>query len=112
MILNSAAMPTNVRGMKTYLIALSLTILLALCSNGAHAACYAGYKAKQDDPLRLHYGVAEVPDNGCGQPSAAAEALRPRLAQAGWTLLTIVETFGEDKLQEHEARAGKYFLRY
>ena len=98
--------------MKLYLFALSLTLVLAFCTGGAHVACYAGYKAKQDDPLRLHYGVAEVPDAGCQQPANAAEALRPRLAKAGWTLLTIVETFGDDKLQEHEARAGQYFLRY
>jgi len=33
---------------------------LALMALPAQAECYADYKAKQDDPLRLHYGVAQV----------------------------------------------------
>jgi len=35
----------------------------------AQAACYADYKAKQDAPLRLHYGVAEI-DTPCTAASA------------------------------------------
>ena len=37
----------------------------------ADAACYADYKAKQDAPLRLHYGVAQVSDAACGSNVAA-----------------------------------------
>jgi hypothetical protein len=78
----------------------------------AQAGCYADYKAKQDEPLRLAYGVAELPDDGCGSTDAAAAALAPRLAAAGWTLLTILSVFGPEGLDERKASAGEYFLRY
>lgn len=77
----------------------------------ASAECYADYKAKQDDPLRLHYGVAQVSDSNCSSGAAAAE-LKPRLASAGWTLLNILSTFGPEGLAERQASAGEYFLRF
>lgn len=77
----------------------------------AGAACFADYKAKQDDPLRLHYGVAEVPDTAC-DPKAAVGVLRPRLAQAGWTLLNVLSIFGPEGLDERRASAGDYYLRF
>ena len=41
----------------------ALLLLLAALAQPAHAAgCYADYKAKQDNPLQLHYGVIELPD--------------------------------------------------
>lgn len=94
--------------MKRLIFAIAL-IGLAL---PAQAACYADYKAKQDDPLRLHYGVAEVSDAACGSKSTAKGELAPRLAADGWTLLNIVSTFGPDGLDERKASAGQYFLRY
>lgn len=75
----------------------------------ASAECYADYKAKQDDPLRLHYGVAEV--SACDPGGAEAE-LSPRLAADGWTLLNVLSTFGPDGLEERKDSAGAYFLRY
>lgn len=94
--------------MKTLIIPL----LLALAASPASAACYADYKAKQDNPLRLHYGVAELPDAACGAASAAAAALAPRLAQNGWTLLNILSIFGPEGLEQRKASAGANFLRY
>ncbi len=76
------------------------------------AGCYADYKAKQDQPLRLAYGVAEVPDAGCGGTDAAAAVLAPRLAAAGWTLLAVLSLFGPEGLEERKASAGDHFLRY
>ena len=76
----------------------------------AEAACYADYKAKQDNPLRLHYGVAEV-----GEPctaSAATAALQSRLAAQGWTLLNVMSVFGQEGLAERKESAGPHFLRY
>lgn len=73
----------------------------------AGAQCYVDYKAKMDDPLRLHYGVAEVSD--CG---TAEGELAPRLAANGWTLLTILSTFGPEGLDERKDSAGEYFLRF
>jgi hypothetical protein len=88
-----------------------LAVLAAMLAAPASAECYADYKAKQDNPLRLHYGVAQVSDRSCS-PKAAAGELRPRLAQGGWTLLNVLTTFGPEGLAERQPSAGAYFLRY
>lgn len=85
--------------------------LLALLASPAAAECYADYKAKQDSPLRLHYGVAQVSDGACSRSAAEGE-LAPRLAGDGWTLLTVLSTFGPEGLDERKASAGDYYLRY
>jgi len=84
---------------------------LLLLTLPAGAECYADYKAKQDNPLRLQYGVAQVPDDACS-PSGAQGVLAPKLAADGWTLLTVLSTFGPEGLAERKASAGEYFLRY
>ncbi|WP_372837510.1 hypothetical protein [Phaeovulum sp.] len=89
-----------------------LTLLLALAVSPANAACYADYKAKRDDPLRLQYGVAQLPDAACGSVSDAAAALAPRLAQNGWTLLNILSIFGPEGLDQRKESAGANYLRY
>jgi hypothetical protein len=92
---------------------LILTAILALgVVLPAFGECYADYKAKQDDPLRLHYGVAQVSDAACNDKGAAESELAPRLAADGWTLLNVLSTFGPEGLDERKASAGDYFLRY
>ncbi len=94
-------------------LALFLAPLLALMlALPAQADCYADYKAKQDAPLRLAYGVSQVSDGACGKPKQAKAELQPRLAADGWTLLKIVSTFGPEGLGERKASAGEFFLRY
>jgi hypothetical protein len=95
----------------TLRLALFLSVCLALAAP-AQAACFADYKAKQDQPLRLAYGVAELPDSGCSSPDAAAAVLAPRLAAAGWTLLSVLSVFGPEGLNERKTSAGDHFLRY
>lgn len=90
-------------------LATALT-LLVLTATAGQAACYADYKAKQDDPLRLHYGVARI-DGACDASAAAAE-LRPRLSAGGWQLLNVLSTFDDSGLAERKGSAGDYFLRY
>jgi hypothetical protein len=90
--------------MKQLFYAAAALVCLAL---PAQAACYVDYKAKMDDPLRLHYGVAEV---ACG--TDAASDLTARLAANGWTLLTIMSSFDETGLQERRDSAASYFLRF
>ena len=91
---------------------LSLTTALALVLAGPAAAeCYADFKFKRDEPLQLRYGVSQVSDGNCS-PSAAEGELAPRLAADGWTLLTVLSTFGPEGLEERKASAGEYFLRY
>ncbi len=75
----------------------------------ASAECYADYKAKQDNPLRLHYGVAEV--SQCSK-NAARDELSKRLAAKGWTLLNIVSVFDRSGLAERKESAGPNYLRY
>ncbi len=82
-----------------------------LLASTAQAECYADYKAKQDSPLRLHYGVMQVPDNACSK-GAAAGVIAPRLAQQGWTLLNVLSIFGPEGLAERKASAGAYFLSF
>ena len=76
----------------------------------AQAACFADYKAKQDDPLRLHYGVAEI--RGECSRASAADQLSDRLSRDGWQLLNVVGMFDEAGLDERKDSAGEYFLRY
>lgn len=89
-------------------ILLSLALWAAL-STASAAACYADYKAKQDNPLRLHYGVAQISQCSAG---AARSELQARLAAQGWTLLNVVSVFDDSGLAERKDSAGSFFLRY
>lgn len=90
---------------------ISFSVLIALATAGAaNAECFADYKAKRDNPLRLHYGVAQV--RSTCNPQAAADELRPRLASDGWQLLNVLGVFEGTELDERKESAGEYFLRY
>lgn len=70
---------------------LSIFALAAFLATGtAAAACQVEYKAKRDNPLKLEFGTASLPDEACASKDAAAAALAPQLAAKGWTLLAIV----------------------
>ena len=92
-------------------LVLAVLILLGLASGASAAGCYADFKAKRDNPLRLMYGVSEIGGGAC-TPAAARAQLVPALKRDGWQLLEIVGTFGEDGLEERRDDAGEYFLRY
>ena len=79
-------------------------VALAL-AQPALADCYADYKAKQGNPLRLHYGVIKLPDSACGSPAAG-------IAHEGWTLLAVLSIFGSEGLAQRKDSAGAYYLRY
>ncbi len=96
--------------MKPILLILAFAIASCTLAGAAEAACYADYKAKQDSPLRLHYGVAEL-RGPCNAKSARAE-LNSRLASQGWILLNVVSVFDEAGLKKRKASAGSYFLRF
>lgn len=91
--------------------AIAAALMALVLAGPASAECYADYKAKKDNPLQLHYGVAQVSDGNCSKGAAQGE-LAPRLAAGGWTLLNILSTFGPEGLAERKASAGAYFLRY
>jgi hypothetical protein len=88
----------------------SLTCLAVLAAAPAQA-CYADYRAKMDNPLRLHYGVIALPDTACTM-DAARPIIATRLAAAGWDLLQIISIFGPDDLATRRSDAGSYFLRF
>lgn len=96
-----------ITGMMKKLI-LALTLMAA---SPATASCYADYKAKQDSPLRLHYGVIKLPDTACSKKAASVQTAQ-RIGADGWTLLRILSVFQADGLGERKNSAGQYFLRY
>lgn len=93
-------------------LAPAFALTLAVAAGSAEAACYADYKAKQDSPLRLHYGVIELPDSACGDPGRAADEIARRIARDGWSLLDVLATFGDEGLGQRQESAGQFFLRY
>jgi hypothetical protein len=90
-----------------FAVALSLIAVAA----SADAACYADYKAKTDNPLRLHYGVIQLPDTACSV-GAARGIIAGRIAADGWQLLNVLSVFDDSGLAERKASAGPFFLRY
>ena len=109
LISGGAARRVDVMTRILFSVALTLTMLTA---PAAKAACFADYKAKQDDPLRLHYGVMAVDAAPCA-PSAAIEAnVANRLDAAGWTLLQVEGVFDDSALEDKKADAGEFFLRF
>lgn len=85
-------------------------LALIASTAAAQAACYADYKAKQDNPLRLHYGVAEI-SGDCTVANAQAQ-LSGRLNRDGWELLNVLGVFDDAGLDERRTSAGEYYLRY
>lgn len=99
---------------KAMLKTLGLAAFALSLAAPAQAQCYADYKAKRDNPLKLHYGVIELPDRSCGSRNAAQAAIAARLAPAGWTLLQLVSIFDASGLNDAKRveSAGAYFLRF
>lgn len=90
---------------------LILSLAFAIAFTGAaQAQCFADYKAKRDNPLRLHYGVAQL-NSGCGRQAARAE-LEARLAARGWKLLQVMNVFGPEGLAQRKDSAGRFYLRF
>lgn len=85
-------------------------LLFSLASTASAADCFADYKAKRDNPLRLHYGVVQV-TGPCNAADARAE-IAARLERNGWTLLNVVSLFDSSGLEERQRSAGQYYLRF
>ncbi len=89
---------------------LILTLAFLGFATSAHANCFADYKAKMDNPLRLHYGVIELPDSACSVGGAVSN-ISGRLS-GGWELLEVMSVFDEAGLESRRSRAGQFYLRY
>lgn len=96
---------------RRYALPLATAVAIAL-AGAARADCYADYKAKQDNPLRLHYGVIQLSGGACTSPAAARGEIAGRIARDGWTLLNVLSIFGSEGLSQRKQSAGAYFLRY
>ena len=107
MLLNNRGLSTMFESMMKKLI----LILALLAASPASASCYADYKAKQDGPLRLHYGVIELPDTACTKKAAKVQ-ISKRIRVDGWKLLRVMSIFDANGLGERKNSAGQYFLRY
>ena len=94
----------------TRFLTLSAALLLALATQ-ASAQCYADYKAKQDNPLRLQYGLIELPENSCGSINAATRYATPVIARSGWTLLQVQSILTRAQFDARKANAGAIHLR-
>ncbi|MDG1068973.1 MAG: hypothetical protein P8P40_11470 [Sulfitobacter sp.] len=96
--------------MKQIFFPFCIALLVGLGGPAMAADCYADYKAKQDNPLRLHYGVAKV--TGPCTKAAASSQLAQRLGARGWTLLNVMSVFGPEGLEQRKDSAGSNFLRF
>ena len=97
--------------MKRILKPLIAALVLSVLAAPLHAACYADYRARMDNPLRLHYGVIEVPQSACSV-GAASSVVNGRLASQGWTLVQVISVFNDSGLAARRADAGQYYLRF
>ena len=98
--------------MRYFVISLLAASLSVMSASGAIAACYADYKAKQESPLRLHYGVIEVASQPCQMSRAVTNAVAKRVAAGGWELLQVQSVFDETGLEAKKRDAGEFFLRF
>lgn len=96
--------------MKNIVLPVTLALCLTAPGNASAADCFADYKAKQDNPLRLHYGVIQI--SGPCKKGPARSEIAARLGQNGWTLLNVLSVFGPEGLEERKANAGSYYLRF
>lgn len=93
----------------TVLLSAALASLTAL---PASAQCYADYKAKQENPLKLHYGVIELPDTACANQTTAADYLVQSGRLDEWQLLNVISLFDETGLEQRKDSAGSFYLRF
>lgn len=109
-ILNNGVTSRIDWGMKHILLSALAAVVMAVSAGAADAACYADYKAKRDNPLKLHYGVIQL--NGACDKAAARGEIAQRLKAGGWVLLNVLSVFDESGLDSRKGSAGAYFLRF
>ena len=92
-------------------IAAAIFLWCACLSSVAHAEdCFVLYKAKKDNPLKLHLGLMKI-DRTCSDDAIEA-VLRRRLQPAGWSLLQIVNVSQDIAVEKIKRDLGEYFLKY
>jgi hypothetical protein len=89
-------------------IIITLAIFL---TQSAQAACYADYKAKQENPLKLHYGIMKFDSVEC-TAIIVQKKVALRLLPHGWTLLNLLTVSRKLPTTQRKENAGENFLRY
>ena len=89
-------------------IIITLAIFL---TQSAQAECYADYKAKQENPLKLHYGIMKFDSVEC-TASIVQKKVALRLLPHGWTLLNLLTVSRKLPTTQRKENAGENFLRY
>ncbi len=97
--------------MKTMSYAAFAAMIALGAASAARASCYADYKAKRNDPLRLHYGVIELSEADC-RKDVAGSVIARRIAADSWQLLAVLSLFGPEGLEQRREQAGPFFLKY
>lgn len=94
---------------KMFICAIAATLVMAV---PASAACFVDYKAKKSPPLRLHYGVVQVPARFCGHRKKIRKNVAKRIRRGGWTLLNVMSQFGPEGLIQRQQSAGRFYLKF
>lgn len=97
--------------MKPIIPLIVITALFGL-AQPLQAACYADYKAKQENPLRLHYGVMRIDTEPCAMSDRVQDTVAGRLSKAGWQVLQVQSVFDDSGLEKRKQDAGEFFLRF
>lgn len=93
------------------LIKISLALCFATFFSAAYAnECFVLYKAKKDNPLKLHLGLIQI--NGQCSDHDVEGITSKRLSSTGWKLLQIVTSSGNIDTKKMESDLGDYFLKY
>lgn len=99
--------------MKKHVLHIAASVLaISLVAAPVQAACFADYKAKKTDPLKLHYGVIELYESSCDSTQSVADEITKRIGVGGWRLLNVMSVFGTEGLSERKDSAGPYYLRF
>jgi hypothetical protein len=72
--------------------------------------CFVLYKAKKDNPLKLHLGLMQINET-CTMKNIDTK-INNRLNSYGWTLLQIVTATENVKIEKMKRDLGDYFLKY
>ena len=88
-----------------------IVTLVIFLTQSAQAACYADYKAKQENPLKLHYGIMKFDSVEC-TASIVQKKVALRLLPHGWTLLNLLTVSRKLPTTKRKENAGENFLRY
>ena len=90
-----------------------LAFIIVLFSNSlvlADDKCFYEYKAKKDDPLRLHVGILET--NQTCDLNTELGKLQSRLETGGWRLIQVVKSFDKRPSDEQLQKYGQFIFKY